>query len=336
VVLERRYHFLCAAAAVAQLVTLVLTWPLWSSRSTPPNLSLIDWLSSVPWGWPLAALCVLTVVRPRWGGPAFVVALILACLGDQMRLQPGVLSVAVLMVAPAFGETGRSIARWHLCSLWLWAGLHKFLSRGWAAAGGGADFIVQAYGQPDWLWPAAIAVPLFEIALGASALWPRLWKFTGVGAVALHVGILVTLSPLFADWNSSVWPWNAAVAVAAPLLFLKQEEGAAFPSKAAIAAAAVLLAYPALFYAKAMDAYISHNLYSTNIATATVCPHSEYRCSTEIFDTWDELNVPFPPEPRLFRQAFRERCNSEDELIIKGIKTWITGEPSEHRESCPG
>jgi hypothetical protein len=331
--LQRRYHIVCAAAAVAQIVTVWLTWHLWAHRSAPPNLPLADWLSAIPWGWPLLVLCVLCAVRPRWGGPAFAVALLLACLGDQMRLQPEVLSIAVLMVAPAYGGNGRSIARWHLCSLWLWAGVHKFLSRGWAAAGGGADFIVQAYGHPGWLWVVVIALPLCQIGLGVTALWPRLWKLTGVGAPLLHTGVLVTLSPLIADWNSAVLPWNAAVAVCAPLLFLSQRD-AAFPSRAVIGVAAVLLAYPALFYVKVMDAYPSHNLYSTNVATAKVCPNGGEKCSTKMFDTWDELNVPVPPEPRLYRQSFEKQCRPGDELVITGIQTWITGSPSEDRQTC--
>jgi hypothetical protein len=333
--LERRYHVVCAAAAVAQLVTLILTWNLWSHRSGPPNLPVVDWLSSISWGWVLATLCALTAVRPRWGGPAFAAVLLLACLGDQMRLQPGVLSVAVLMIAPAYGEVGRAIARWHLASLWLWAGLNKVLSLGWAAAGGGAEFIAGSLGRMESSWIIAITLPLCEIALGVTALWPRLWKITGVGAVLLHVGVLITLSPWFGDWNSSVWPWNAAVAIAAPLLFFSQPKGAAFPNKAVIAVAAVLLAYPALFYVKIADAYPSHNLYSTNIAKAKICFNASEKCSTKPFDTWDSLNVPFPPEPRMYRQAFDKVCKPGDELVITGIATFITGKPTEDRQTCP-
>ena len=80
--LERRYHLVCAAAAVAQLVTLRWTWDLWSNRSAPPNLPLVEWLSSFWWGPLLVMLCGATAVMPRWGGPAFGVVLALACLGD--------------------------------------------------------------------------------------------------------------------------------------------------------------------------------------------------------------------------------------------------------------
>lgn len=330
--MERRDHLICAVASVAQFVTLILTWHLWSHRSQPPNLPAVDLLSTIPWIWPLLLLCVATALRPRWGAPAFGVVLALAFLGDEMRIQPGVISVAILMIAPAYGRNGRAIARWHLASLWLWAGVHKLLSQGWAKAGGGADFIVQAYHHPGWLWAVVFALPLCEIALGVTALWPRLWKATAVGAPLLHLGVLVTLSPLFADWNSSVWPWNAAVAVCAPLLFWPRE--AAFPSKAVIAVAAVLLAFPALFYVKVVDAYPSHNLYSTNVATAKVCAGGGEKCSTTLFDTWDAFNAPMPPEPRLYRQMFELRCHRGDVLVISGIKTWVTGTPSEDRETC--
>jgi hypothetical protein len=328
--LERRYHLVCAAAAVAQIVTLRWTWELWSNRSSPPNLPVVEWLSSFSWGPLLVVLCVATAVLPRWAGPAFAVALALACLGDEMRLQPGVVTLAVLMIAPAFGAGGRSIARWYLCSLWLWAGLHKMLSLGWAT--GGATFIATSLGQPGWSDFVAVVLPLGELGLGLTALWPRLWKVTAVGAVLLHVGIVVTLSPLFADWNSSVWPWNAAVAVTAPLLFLSQSEGAVLPSRPIMAVAAMLLAFPALFYVGVVDAYISHNLYSGNTASGVICRGG--KCTPGAFDTIKQLNVPFPPEPRLFRQAFDIACQRGDVLVIKGRWTRLTGPRSSETKTC--
>jgi hypothetical protein len=132
-----------------------------------------------------------------------------------------------------------------------------------------------------------------------------------------------------------VWPWNAAVAVAAPLLFLSQERRAAFPNKAVVAVAGVFFVFPALYYFDAMDAYVSHNLYSTSIATAKICDDGSERCSTDEFDTWDSLNVPLPPEPRLYRQTFDKVCKPGDELVVTGIRTFITGKPTQDRQGCP-
>lgn len=138
-------HIVCAVAALAQITTIRWTWDLWAERSSPPNLPLVDGLASIGWGPILVVLCVATLIRPRWGGPAFGGALLLACLGDQTRIQPGVISVAVLMIAPAYGDAGRAIARWHLCAMWLWAGLHKLLSPGWGDLG--AQLIADSFGR---------------------------------------------------------------------------------------------------------------------------------------------------------------------------------------------
>jgi hypothetical protein len=331
-VLQRRDHIVCAVAAIAQIVTLSWTWDLWSQRSAPPNLPLVDALSFIAWGPLLVVLCIATVVRPRWGAPGFVVALAVACLGDQMRVQPGVVSIAILMTAPAFGESGRAIARWHLCSLWLWAGLNKLLSSGWAE--GDATFIAESLGRPGVSGAVTVVLPAIELGLGLTALWPRLWNATAVGAVLLHAGVVVTLSPLFGDWNSSVWPWNIAVAVTAPLLFLRRNEDSLFPSRPVVVGAAVLLAYPVLFYVGVGDAYLSHNLYTSNTATAEICPSSDDECTNDAFFTWGELNVPFPPEPRLFRQAFDLVCAPGDQLVVIGRQTRFDSTPSRETVTC--
>jgi hypothetical protein len=65
-----------------------------------------------------------------------------------------------------------------------------------------------------------------------------------------------------------------------------------------------------------------------------VCAGGGEKCSTTLFDTWDAFNAPMPPEPRLYRQMFELRCHRGDVLVISGIKTWVTGTPSEDRETC--
>lgn len=329
----RRDHIVCAVAAVAQITTIRWTWDLWAERSSPPNLPVVDFIASIRWAPMLIVLCVATAIRPRWGGPAFGAALLMACLGDQTRIQPGVIAVAVLMIAPAYGDPGRAIARWHLCAMWLWAGLHKFMSPEWEDFG--ARFIADSLGRSGWRGFIAAALPLFELGLGLTALIPRAWRLTAVGAVLLHVGIVVTLSPHYADWNSSVWPWNAAVAVAAPLLYRPATAGTPRPSRAVAAGAIALVAFPALFYVGAVDAYLSHNVYTANTASAVVCRPAEASCTGASFDaTWDELNVPLPPEPRLFRQTFDITCEPGDVLWIRGRHTRFSDPPSQSAHHC--
>src|SRR3954467_5416578 len=116
------------------------------------------------------------------------------------------------------------------------------------------------------------------------------------------------------------------MAVAAPLLFLAQSEGAAVQSQPIVAVTAVLLAFAALFYVGLVAAYISHNLYSSNTASAKICRGG--KCTNTQFDTLDKRNVPFPPEPRLFRQAFQIVCDGGEVLAITGRSTRLNGTPS--------
>jgi hypothetical protein len=250
-------------------------------------------------------------------------------LGDQTRLQPEVVSLALLMTAPTFGG-GLAVARWHLTTLWLWAGLHKALSLGWAT--GGAAAIAGYLNVPGARLAVAWLVPAVEIGLGLASAIPRAWPVVRRLAVLVHVGILLTLSPLFGGWNSAVWPWNVCLAVAAWLLFAPVTEEAGASRN--WAAAAVLAVYPALFYVGITDGYIAHNLYSTNAATAVVCSPDGH-CARGTFDTSD-VNVPLPAEPRLFRQWFDEVCRDGSSIVITGPHTRLSDPPTQyHPHACP-
>src|SRR5205823_639175 len=144
--------------------------------------------------------------------------------------------------------------------------------------------------------------------------------------------ILITLSPLFANWNSSVWPWNVALACAGFLLF--QPAGVERPiARHAVAASAALLVAPALFYVGLADAYLSHNLYTGNTAEAVVCQRKA-ACSGQLFDTWGALNVPLPPEERLYRQLFDRSCVPGSRLVVTGRATVFTDPPDHSTFLC--
>ena len=321
-----------SVAAAAQAATLVITWELWAGRRDPPNLPAVAALGDVDWRLPLLVLAAVAALRPRLGAPLFVAGLGGAVLGDQMRLQPEVLSLAFLMLVPALGASGRAVARWHLGALWLWAGLNKALSIGWSSVGAGA---IAGYLDLPSLRPlVGIALPVAEVLLGLSVLWRRAWPVTAAAGAALHVGIFVALSSLFGDWNPAVWPWNLALAYAAFHLFGPAAPMTATPAVAR-AVAVVLVAYPALFYVGAVDAYLAHNVYAANGATARVCDGDRQRCSAELFTTIDDLGVPVPPQPRLFRQVFDETCEPGSVLRIVGRRTRFDDPPTIVDRPCP-
>jgi len=325
-----------AFAAACQAATVLVTWPLWPARTSPPNLPAISGLASFDYGLAVVATSVAAVVWPRVATPLCLAVLAAAMAGDQIRLQPEVVSLGLLMALPLLGSAGVAVSRFHLSSLWLWSGIHKLLSTGWSA--GGAAFIASSLRSPGLRPAVVIGLPAIEMALGAASLWRRAWPVVRWAAPALHAGILLTLSPLFADWNSAVWPWNVGLAVVAYLLFRPEpaepsEQSDRRAAKMATVAGAALLAYPALFYAGSVDAYLAHNLYTSNTGSASVC-HTPGACAPTPFDTFGSLNVPLPPEPRLFRALFDRTCGPGNQLLVVGRATVFTDPPSRTTSPC--
>jgi hypothetical protein len=323
-----------AVAAVGLAATVLVTWPLWSGRRTsPPMFPAIAWLSSWECAPVVIALCVAAVVAPklaREAAGACAAVVVIAMLGDQVRIQPEVASLALLLAVLPWGATGRAIARWHLGSMWLWAGLHKALSLQWSVDG--AAFIADSLHVERFRWVVALAVPAMEIALGLASLVPRLWPAVRLGGLALHLGIFVTLSPMFADWNRAVWAWNLALAVVAVLVFHRRADEQLVAGRLVAVVAAVLVLSPALFYVGSIDAYLSHNLYSSNTPVAVACGPDG---SCVGFDTVEDLEVPLPPEPRLFRRWFDEACRPGTVLYVTGRATRFDDPPRHTERSCP-
>ena len=141
-------------------------------------------------------------------------------------------------------------------------------------------------------------------------------------AVGLHVSGLVALVSI--RWNVSVWPWNVGLALAAPAFFFFDERHPAPRIPSAVIGVAFALV-PLGFYAGVVDAYVAHNLYTSNTATATICGPQLHCSNAEFRATWTELDVPLPPEPRLYRALFERVCEpGEETLLITPRQTRIT------------
>jgi len=154
---------LVAIAASALVASYCVTWDLWRARSLPPNLPIAGALSSFHFGVPLVIAALLAVALPRPGAAAHGALLVLAVLGDQVRLQPEFVSLAILLCAAAWPPKSINVARWHVIAVWGWAGTHKILSGGWPS--GGALFIAGAAGDTRLRPAVAVLVPICEVML---------------------------------------------------------------------------------------------------------------------------------------------------------------------------
>jgi hypothetical protein len=329
---EFRRLILRWVVVVGQAATLLVTYRLWQVRESVPNLPLFDlptWLQFAPF-WPLLASLAAVLVRPLIGIALHTALLLVAIALDQMRIQPEVISLAILLWATLPWRGARMIARAHLIALWFYAGLHKLLSPAyWNVVG--PSMVERTFpGMPHALaWGLAVAVALMEIALAVLVLWPKSRKIAGWSAAGLHVAIFLGLA--IREWNEAIWAWNLVLAAAGPLLFVWWNEstwvGFQMSRRAVQATIAFLLISPAGYYLGWIDAYLAHCLYASNTPQAEFVPSGEDAAEQRSKRLLGqrmivELNVPFPPAHRLYEQYFREVGRSGDQLRITDRRRW--------------
>ncbi len=307
-----RYVMLLAAIA-CQLFTVVITWPLWESRADPINLPVLAALPQLSFAWPMVVSLVLAAVRPRIGVPVHWLVLMTACIFDQFRLEPQFFGLAILMLA-YFGDRGQRLCRWYLVSMWIWTGVHKFLSPNWIGFQSWT-LVTQAGLQPEQLYlPFAIVVAASEVGLGVLAWLRPHWAARL--CVAVHLGIVVFLSPILAGINYSVIPWNLAIA-GVGYLILRQGATGKSQSRATVtrweqATIAILFIIPAGFYFGWVDRCFCHVMYSGNVPRGLITTAD----GLEEMTGWGRLAVPFPHERRLFRQYFASTAKPGDKLHV--------------------
>lgn len=293
-------------AVVCQLLTMLITWPVWNVREQPVNLPLLP-RPAVSFGLLMVLSLAAIPLRPREGVLVHATLFVAAVVLDQYRLQPQFISLIVLMFACAF-KTGTWFARWYLASMWLWSGLHKLLSPEWL--GWGSWTFLESCGIPadGWHGYFAVAVAVVEISLGLAAIFvPRR---AALFCLLLHLGILLSLSPLMRNFNISVWPWNLATAIVGA--WVLRQEFSPPPAGWRQALVAAVLIIPAGYYFDLVNPHLAFVLYSGNM------PHAIHtsRDSLQRLDGWGSLTVPFPDSPRLFVQLFAQTAAAGDKLFI--------------------
>src|SRR5688572_4129609 len=304
--------FLCLVV-VCQTITVLVTWRLWQIHRTPPMLPALT-LPELNLGVIILISLAAIFVRPLAGLILHTIVILYSILIDQTRLQPEIISMVILMWGSLRWESLKLIARSHLIALWFFAGLSKILSAGYL------NSISSAYPRSS---SRVVLLPLLELCLGIMALISRSRKFAAALACALHIAIFVAVSPLRSRWGVPILFWNLALAGAGFALIWSWPTSLRFSLKELnpVAAAVVLfiLLSPVGFYFGIFDAYLSHHLYSDSTPTAVW-----YRASSEPegVNTWHTLNVPLPPEHRLFEAYFNESCERGDFLIIHDPRHW--------------
>jgi hypothetical protein len=308
-----------------QAATILITWPLWQTRASPPVLPALG-LFQFDVGPVLLGSLGLVLVAPCLGVAAHAVALGVAMLLDQSRMQPECVSLALLMVGTLDSATSVLIARVHLVALWFFVGFHKLVSADYYLGTVPRIFAGLVGYDPPWplvfdLFRAGMA--LGEMGLGIMAAVPPTRRIAACGALALHLSIVSYLA-LRVGSNAAVWPWNVALALSGLYLLWDWRASLAkdlrTASRWARLVAAGLLVSPVGFYAGYVDAYFAHCLYSRNVPHASIVSPDDVR---RRIDTSATLGVPLPPTQRLFLAYFARTGRPGDRLIVEDPRWWL-------------
>ncbi len=304
---------LLVVAGCCQLATLVITWPLWQARESPPNLPLVSFLPDFSLGWVMVASVIVALLLPRYGIAIHWAALIAACVLDQFRLSPQFFGIAMLMFA-CTGASGRWVCRCYLAALWLWAGLHKLLSPDWM--GHTSWSLVQQAGlDPEGISRAlAIVVAIIELSLGLLTIFRPSWA--AKLCVVVHLGIVLFLSPLVAGINESVIPWNIIIVLVGYWVLSQADRDSAAAGQGEQrwqrALLAILLLVPIGFYFGWVDRCFCHVLYSDNLPRGQIIGKE----GVARVRGWRRLAVPFPAERRLYLQYFARTAKPGDKMHV--------------------
>lgn len=308
---------------LAELATILITWQVWGIRDAtligqlqnepPPNLPLVA-LPAISFGVVLLVSMLPVLIWPRVGVFVHGGVLLIACLFDQHRLEPQFMALWLLLWG-CVSQRGAWFARWFLASMWLWAGLHKLLSPEWFGVNSW-DIVKRCGFNPHFYLAFAWMVSIGEMSVGLAAIFTR--KIAAVLCLVQHVGILLFLSPLFYNFNESVWPWNAATAIVGAWLFWT----APAPSKQRPlqwAVVAALYLVPATYYLGWINPHFAHILYSDHMPKAWISSREH----TKTLHSWGGLEVPFPDSHWLFLQCFERTASPGDKLYIQDPRTLV-------------
>ena len=235
----QRVAWLRRAVGLFGLLLVAATWPLWTPQTVFPQVPFFRVLLSVPawcqWIGTAAMLAglggMLTAPEGRAARGALALFAAATCgmvLLDQQRFQPWayelLLIAVVLAAAPA--TAAFALLRLLVISSYFYSALTKldyafvhtlgqqFLEALLGIMGTGAE----GFSESARLG-AALVFPLGELAVAVALFFPRTRRAGLVGAIAIHLLLLLILGPLGLGHKPGVLVWNAFFIVQDVLLF---------------------------------------------------------------------------------------------------------------------
>ena len=250
--------FLIALTAVAQMILMAVTWPLWFSQSEYPMLGIVPLANQLPlWFHQLLSALLMTgclaiavlqlrmiqqdksndkptgialraAFISRWLVGLLLFSAVSLVLLDQHRLQPWhwltflILTEWTLLNQSDFLKTVRIT----LATVYIFASLSRFGPDVAAGMSGQVLKVILKTIELEWIQPGdqrfkqlAILMNSAELLIGVTLLFHRIRRAAVVGAVLLHLTLLICLSPLGLNHHAGVLVWNAFLMIIVPVAF---------------------------------------------------------------------------------------------------------------------
>jgi len=271
--------------------------------------------------------------------------LIIILLQDQQRWQPWIYFYLLALLPFAIDYSLRQPISVLIClqiliiGIYLWSGIHKFNSNFIDITFTNIltnFFQIENEKVISVVRYSGYLAPLTEVIMAVSLTIPKLRTFGIALVILMHTFIMFYLSPLGVDDNYIVYPWNIAMTLLTVLVFYKSENKFGLVTsrttqmKLLTVALLILVGVlPLLNFTHKWDSYLSFSLYSDKVPLHYIAIENtqvdkiddrlhEYFVNIEglsggeIIDInqWSvrELNVPFYPETRVFKNVCRSLC----------------------------
>ncbi len=350
--MQKKLRFIRIVNCAAFLIGILGSYKLWLTYRVFPLAPLVEGLSAPAVVHNLillvlaASLLLLIFRLNAWVILAFFLALTLALVLDQNRLQPWVYFYSLILVFfyhpknDPNPELVLNAIRLILICMYLWSGLHKlnasFLTIEFPQLVN--DFFAEKYPFVFKLSKKiAILIPLIEIVAGILLIFPKRRLAGFVLVVCTHLFVLLLLSGV--DHNPIVLPWNIALILLGFLVFFKNNTPLALSGWKNLALVFLVGVMPLFNLVNAWGDYLSWSLYSAKNKLFYVAIAEKHwkqfkylepalisqgdASNPYIVDvnkwSFQELNVPVNPEYRVFRGISKHFCQSdfpENELFF--------------------
>jgi len=311
-------------------------------------------------------ILIIILARPRRWIVTFIILAGLLSLWDQSRWQPWFYQYTLMFAAMSFYSWGQpnveeqeallNTCRLIVIAIYFWSGIQKinfsFLHEIFPPL---INPFLHLIFRVKIAFPAllSIVVPVSEISIGIGLLTRKFRRISVLLALITHASILLLFIPF--RRNDVVWPWNMAMASFVFILFWQTKVLSfkdillAPKNHAHKIAVALFVVMPLFSFFNLWDSYLSSSLYSGNVAQAIIimsepvknrlpagvqhyCLRSSDGREVLIINKWsyEELNVPSYPEPRVFKNIARQICGyaeNPSEVILKIYEkpNWLSG-----------